>query len=289
MVPTDNSLAAYPPELITRVAEQAARDADLTAHFLKAVGLAPPPGTVRRLPSEFLLELGAAMRLLAWEVDGLDLHEPGLPTARDAILQVVPGRHSPHPRPLVPGPVPRPGRLPHHRRAPGLGRAEGPPRRDPARHPRRGRPGRGHGPVPLGPIAQPLRPMTGARRHERATRRSAAACSTPATPRGTRTSPRRNTWPGRGRGEAARGRLRWRPGGRHRDDRAGPLAAGRPVPRLRHLGQPLEPPRPGRIPPTGPWRTRGSRTCSCRGGTGSPARTTRSMPCRSSSSSGRPA
>ena len=73
MVPTDNSLAAYPPELITGVAEQAARDADLTAHFLTAVGLAPAPGKVRRLPSEFLLELGAAMRLLAWEVDGLDL------------------------------------------------------------------------------------------------------------------------------------------------------------------------------------------------------------------------
>ena len=55
MVPSDNSLAAYPPELITRVTEQAARDADLTAHFLTAVGLASPPGKVRRLPSEFLL------------------------------------------------------------------------------------------------------------------------------------------------------------------------------------------------------------------------------------------
>src|SRR3954467_4937985 len=87
MVPTDNSLAAYPPELIARVAEQAARDADLTAYFLKAVGFIPPPGTTIFLPGEFLLELGAAMRLLAWEVDGLDLHEFGLPTARDAILQ----------------------------------------------------------------------------------------------------------------------------------------------------------------------------------------------------------
>src|SRR3954451_8327325 len=85
MVPTDNPLAAYPPELIARVAEQAARDADLTAHFLKGVGLAPPAGTTRPLPSGFLLELGAALRLLAWEVDGLDLNESGLPTARDAI------------------------------------------------------------------------------------------------------------------------------------------------------------------------------------------------------------
>src|SRR5438067_10767074 len=87
MVPTHDSLAAYPPELIARIAEQAARDADLTAEFLKGVGLGPPPGTTRPLPSELLLELGAAMRLLAWEMDGLDLHGFGLPTARDAILR----------------------------------------------------------------------------------------------------------------------------------------------------------------------------------------------------------
>jgi len=88
MVPTGNLLAAYPPELIARVAEQAARDADLTGYFLKGVGLAPPAGTNRLLPRDFLLELGAAMRLLAWEVEGLELHESGLPTAQDAILEV---------------------------------------------------------------------------------------------------------------------------------------------------------------------------------------------------------
>ena len=91
MVPTHNPLAAYPPELIARVAEQAARDADLTADFLKGVGLDPHPGTTRPLPSDFLLELGAAMRLLAWEVNGLDLLDAGLPTARDAILQTFQG------------------------------------------------------------------------------------------------------------------------------------------------------------------------------------------------------
>src|SRR4051794_12429450 len=91
MVPSDNPLAAFPPELVARVAEQAARDADLTAHFLNGVGLGPLPGTTRPLPSDLLLELGAAMRLLAWEVDGLELHESGLPTARDAILQAFQG------------------------------------------------------------------------------------------------------------------------------------------------------------------------------------------------------
>ncbi len=88
MVPTDNPPTTYPPELIDRVAEQAARDADMTAGFLEAIGLTPPSGEARHLPGDFLLELGAAMRLLAWEVDGLDLHGAGLPTARDAILRV---------------------------------------------------------------------------------------------------------------------------------------------------------------------------------------------------------
>src|SRR3954462_9471169 len=83
MVPTENPLAAYPPELIDRVAEQAARDADLTAHFLKAVGLVPRADEAGPLPADLLLELGAAMRLLAWEVDGVDLQEPGLPTAKE--------------------------------------------------------------------------------------------------------------------------------------------------------------------------------------------------------------
>ncbi len=87
MVSSDTTLAAFPPELIARVAEQAAGDADLVAHFLEELGLAPTPGTTRQLPGELLLDLGAAMRLLAWEVAGLELNEPGLPAAGDAILQ----------------------------------------------------------------------------------------------------------------------------------------------------------------------------------------------------------
>src|SRR3954453_197751 len=91
MVPTENSLAAFPPELIARVAEQAARDADLAAEFLKGVGLDPPPGTTRALPGDFLLELGAAMRLLAWERDGLELRDSGLPAPQAAILEAFQG------------------------------------------------------------------------------------------------------------------------------------------------------------------------------------------------------
>jgi len=88
MVTNDNLYAAYPPELIDRVASLAERDAGLTAEFLGAVGLAPPPGEACRLPARVLLELGAAMRLLAWEEEGLDCRRAGLPIARDAILRV---------------------------------------------------------------------------------------------------------------------------------------------------------------------------------------------------------
>ena len=164
-------LAAFPPELIARVAEQAARDADLTAHFLTAVGLGPPPGRARPLPGDFLLELGAAMRLLAWEVDGLDLHESGLPAARDAILQAFRDAARRARRPSLPGPVPRPVRLPHSPSSawPGPGRGTSTPRScstSPTRTPW-SRPW----PDSSGTAAKPRRPMTGARRHERATRR----------------------------------------------------------------------------------------------------------------------
>ncbi len=81
----DDVLSLYPAEPIDRVVQQAAYDAGLTAHALAVVGLASPPGKTRSLPREFLLELGAALRLMVWELDGLDLQELGLPTAQDAI------------------------------------------------------------------------------------------------------------------------------------------------------------------------------------------------------------
>ena len=87
MVPTGNALAAYPPEILTRVAEQAAGEADMVAQFLDAVGIVSQDGEALRLPIVFLLELGAAMRLLTWEEAGLDLRGAGLPTSREAILR----------------------------------------------------------------------------------------------------------------------------------------------------------------------------------------------------------
>src|SRR5262245_49756859 len=81
VTPADPSaLDAFPPELIARVVDQANRDAELAISVLDRLGVVPPPGQVRYLPAEFLLELGAACQLIAWEAVGLTLHrEAGLP------------------------------------------------------------------------------------------------------------------------------------------------------------------------------------------------------------------
>ena len=89
LIPESLDLSLLPPELIRSVAEDAASDADRAAFFLSEVGLALLPGQARRLPAHFLLDLGAAMRLLIWEQAGLTIHlEAGLPCAREATLQV---------------------------------------------------------------------------------------------------------------------------------------------------------------------------------------------------------
>src|SRR4051794_29218512 len=83
--PLPPSLAAFPPDLIQAVAGDAARDADRVGSFLVAVGLAPP----LRLPADFLLGLGAALRMLMWEHRGIHLHrDAGLPPARQALREV---------------------------------------------------------------------------------------------------------------------------------------------------------------------------------------------------------
>ena len=69
------SLSQFPPDLVQAVAEDAAADADRVGQFLDALGLRPTgdgaaPAPLR-LPSSFLIGLGAAMRLLAWEQRGL--------------------------------------------------------------------------------------------------------------------------------------------------------------------------------------------------------------------------
>jgi hypothetical protein len=79
----------YPPELVQFVAEGAAWEADAAVFFLKAVGLVPQRGQPCRLPADFLLNLGAAMRLLVWEQEGVTAHvEAGLPRALEATRRV---------------------------------------------------------------------------------------------------------------------------------------------------------------------------------------------------------
>jgi hypothetical protein len=76
----------YPLDLILAITQNAARDADLVAIFLDALGLRTTgEGHARvpvRLPAFFLLGLASAVRLLAWEKNGLQVHRAaGLPSA----------------------------------------------------------------------------------------------------------------------------------------------------------------------------------------------------------------
>ena len=104
MVPITDPMAAFPPELIASVAERAAEDANLVAQFLGAADLIPPEGGNKRLPARVLLGLGAAMRLLTWEVGGLDLARLGLPAPDVAVLDAlgVPENPTHGPRSPVP-------------------------------------------------------------------------------------------------------------------------------------------------------------------------------------------
>jgi hypothetical protein len=83
------ALAAYPPELIARVTDQATQDAEIVIVLLQAFSLAPPDGSERFFPAEFLLEVGAAARVLAWEVQGIAFSQGGVRlTAGDILLRV---------------------------------------------------------------------------------------------------------------------------------------------------------------------------------------------------------
>ena len=68
----------------------AACDADRVAAFLGQLGLRPPPGQVLPLPAAFLLDLGAALRLLVWEEAGLQPHEvPDCPGGKQALHDIL--------------------------------------------------------------------------------------------------------------------------------------------------------------------------------------------------------
>ena len=78
--------SALPPELVEATAGEAARDADRAGQLLHELGFVPSPGRPVRLPAAFLLDLGAALRLLAWEQGGLHVHrDAGLPPAEQAL------------------------------------------------------------------------------------------------------------------------------------------------------------------------------------------------------------
>src|SRR5438874_2475952 len=76
----------FPTELTRGVAWEAARDADRVVRFLTTLGLAGTPERPLFLPPNFLLALGAGLRLLAWEASGFTAHrDAGLPPAMDVI------------------------------------------------------------------------------------------------------------------------------------------------------------------------------------------------------------
>jgi hypothetical protein len=87
------TLADVPSELIEAVARDAARDAERVALFLDALSQTPPGRWLAEkpvsLPADFLLALGAALRLWVWEEHKLTAHrEAGLPAAREALWDV---------------------------------------------------------------------------------------------------------------------------------------------------------------------------------------------------------
>jgi hypothetical protein len=89
-VPAPNRAAL---ELIELIVREAMFMADLTAHFLERLGILPPPKERREnpveLPTEFLVELGAIVRLALWERAELrDRLDYGLPRAEHALADL---------------------------------------------------------------------------------------------------------------------------------------------------------------------------------------------------------
>src|SRR3954451_7437938 len=93
VTPCPLPLSDFPPDLIQAVARDAARDADRVGVFLDALGRPPagrrPQDPPLGLPADLLLGLGAALRLLLWEQQGIDAHrQAGLPPGRQALRDV---------------------------------------------------------------------------------------------------------------------------------------------------------------------------------------------------------
>jgi len=87
------TFADVPAELIAVIARDAARDAVHVSQFLDALSAFPGGSWLAAkpvvLPADFLLALGAALRLWLWEQRQITTHrEAGLPAARDALADV---------------------------------------------------------------------------------------------------------------------------------------------------------------------------------------------------------
>jgi hypothetical protein len=96
-------LSAFPPELVQFATQEAKRDAVRAGAFLYALGIAKRPGPPVELPADFLLNLGALLRLLEWERNGISVHqEAGLSAAKAAeqeMLQRMVSRIGKKPKP----------------------------------------------------------------------------------------------------------------------------------------------------------------------------------------------
>jgi len=88
---SDPTLAPrYEAELTAYVAACAEADAVRVGEFPRQYGIAPPPGQTLKVSAAHLLEFGAAMRMLALEEAGLDIHrQVGLPAAREALAETL--------------------------------------------------------------------------------------------------------------------------------------------------------------------------------------------------------
>jgi hypothetical protein len=75
-----------PPEMVEFVAAEAERDADRVILFLHYLGVRAILVNPNAMHARFLLRLGAALRLLHWEVQGFAYHRTaGLPDSGQAI------------------------------------------------------------------------------------------------------------------------------------------------------------------------------------------------------------
>jgi hypothetical protein len=84
------AIDSFPTDLINAIKADALRDAERVERFLRVLGLQPILHHLIRHRPGFLLDLAAALRLLAWEEAGLDLKAfARLPAARAALLNVL--------------------------------------------------------------------------------------------------------------------------------------------------------------------------------------------------------